>query len=274
MPLLALAGCGSDGDARPSDAGPVISDPGVAHIHGVGINPADDAVIIATHTGMFRAPAGEQRAERIGDRRQDTMGFTVVGPDRFLGSGHPDLRDDLPPLLGLIRSSDAGKRWQPVSLLGEADFHILRAAGDRVYGVNSADGALMASADGGRTWEQRTPPGPLLDLAIDPRDPDRIVVASERGLAFSSDGGKGWRPLDPQRAGLLAWTDRLVLVDAAGDVHASSDDGRSFAKVGALGGQPAALASRDGQLIAALHDNTVHVSSDGGRTWKLRVRES
>jgi hypothetical protein len=230
-------------------------------------------VIIATHTGLFRAVPGQQRAQRVGDRRQDTMGFTVVGPDRFLGSGHPDARDNLPPLLGLIRSDDAGRSWQPVSLLGEADFHVLRASGERVYGVNSADGALMVSADGGQTWKQRTPPGPVLDLAIDPDDPNRIVVSGERGLAVSRDGGKGWRPLDA-RVGLLAWTDELVLVDAAGEVHRSTDAGQSLEKVGTLGGQPAALATHEGQLLAALHDNTVHVSADGGRSWRLRVRGS
>ena len=271
---LLLAGCGAGDDAgSPPRSEPIETDAGVSHIHGVGIDPADDAVIVATHTGLFRSAPGQLDATRIGDRRQDTMGFTVVGPGSFLGSGHPDPRDDLPPLLGLIRSDDAGRSWQPVSLLGEADFHVLRAAGRRVYGVNSADGALMGSTDGGRTWEQRTPPGPVLDLAIDPRDGERIVASGERGLSVSRDGGEGWRPLQPDRVGLLAWTeDRLVLVDATGDVHASDDDGRTFAKVGSVGAQPAALSAHEGQLLAALHDNTVHVSADGGRTWKLRVR--
>jgi hypothetical protein len=36
------------------------------------------------------------QARRVADRYQDTMGFTVTGPDRFLGSGYPDGRDDLP----------------------------------------------------------------------------------------------------------------------------------------------------------------------------------
>ena len=269
--LLALAGCGRDENAPSESSESVVVDAGVSHIHGVGINPADDSVIIATHTGLFRAAPGQPKPERIGDRRQDTMGFTVVGPDRFLGSGHPDARDNLPPLLGLIRSDDAGRNWQPISLLGEADFHVLRAAGQHVYGLNSADGALMSSADGGGSWKQRTPPGSLLDLAIDPENPERIVVSGERGLAISRDGGKGWRPLDAERVGMLAWTDELVLVDAAGDVHASDDAGRSFETVGALGGKPAALAAHRGQLVAALHDNTVHVSADGGRSWKLRV---
>lgn len=148
---------------------------------------------------------------------------------------------------------------------------MLRAAGQHVYGVNSADGALLASTDGGRSWRPRTPPGAALDLAIDPQNPERIVLSTEDALFLSTDGGRGWRPLG-DRAGLLAWTDVLVLVDAEGAVHASRDDGRSFQPVGTLGGQPAALAAHERQLLAALHDNTVHLSDDGGRTWTLRVQ--
>ena len=65
------------------------------------------------------------------------MGFTVTGPDRFLGSGHPDGREGLPPFLGLIRSTDAGRTWERVSLLGKRDFHVLEAAGERIYGFGS-----------------------------------------------------------------------------------------------------------------------------------------
>ena len=47
---------------------------------------------------------------RVADRYQDTMGFTVNGPNTFLGSGHPDFvaDPDFPTRLGLIRS-DGGK---------------------------------------------------------------------------------------------------------------------------------------------------------------------
>lgn len=76
--------------------------------------PADGALYAATHTGLFRLD-GDGNVERIADRYQDTMGFTVAGPDEFLASGHPDLRDKelqvegKPPLLGLIESPDAGR---------------------------------------------------------------------------------------------------------------------------------------------------------------------
>ena len=270
----ALALSGGGGEAADQPAAPAaVSDAGVSHVHGVGVNPADGAVIVATHTGLFRAAPGQTRAERIGDRRQDTMGFTVVGPDRFLGSGHPDPRDDLPPLLGLIASGDAGRSWTPRSLLGEADFHVLRASGRRIYGVNSADGRLLVSADGGGKWTPRTPPAPLLDLAIDPRDPDRIVASGEAGLFSSANAGRSWRPLQTAQAGLLAWSRQgLVLIDGAGDVHASRDAGRRFARGGSAGGQPVAVAADADELLVALPDNTVRLSRDGGRTWALRVQ--
>src|SRR5688500_13377313 len=108
---LLVVGCGGDPDdsgQAPSPGAPRVEDPGPIHVHGLGINPEDGALFVATHTGLFRAGEGERRATRVADRFQDTMGFTVVGPDRFLGSGHPDGREGLPPFPGLIESRDAG----------------------------------------------------------------------------------------------------------------------------------------------------------------------
>jgi hypothetical protein len=243
-------------------------------MHGLGINPADGSLMIATHSGLFRAASDSQEAERVGDRRQDTMGFTIVGPDRFLGSGHPDLRDDLPPLLGLIRSDDAGRSWQPVSLLGKADFHALRTAGTRIYGVNATDGQLLVSDDGGRNWAARTPSTALLDIAAAPGDPDHVVGAGEDGLFVSGDAGRTWRPLSRRHSGLLAWPrpDALYLVDGGGGVHLSDDAGKAWRKVGDVGEAPAALASHESELYVALHTNAVMRSSDGGRAWRVRVR--
>jgi hypothetical protein len=192
--LLALGplACGGQQDEKAKRGpGPVIEDPGPIHVHGLGVNPADGALFVATHTGLFRAARGERRAERFADRYQDTMGFTITGPDQFLGSGHPDGRDKLPPFLGLIRSTDAGRTWEPVSLLGERDFHVLEAAGQQIYGFgsdfDSQQTSLLVSDDGGRTWDERTPPEPLTSLAIDPRDPERVVATGERGIYSSTD---------------------------------------------------------------------------------------
>ena len=269
-------GCGDDESSESRPGGRFeVGDPGPIHVHGLGINPKDGALFVATHTGLFRAAEGQDKPERVGDRFQDTMGFTIVGPDTFLGSGHPDGRDGLPPFLGLIRSEDGGRSWQPVSLLGERDFHVLEASGRRVYGFGSdfrtRQPGFLVSDDNGETWERREVPEPLISLAISPRDARRIVASGRAALYVSEDAGRRWLP-HPGPPGLLAWGDELNVVDANGAVHAAADAGQRPRPVGHIEGKPAALESGPaGELYAALHDGTIKRSDDGGRTWSVRA---
>jgi hypothetical protein len=271
-----VAGCGGDDQTgSPSGDGgdSLVSDAGPQHVHGLGINPSDNSLYIATHSGLWRAPAGQPKAKRVAGIYHDLMGFTVVGPNQFLASGHPDARHDLPPQLGLQRSTDAGRSWKTVSLLGKADLHVLRAAGERVYGVDSGTGAFLTSADGGRSWQQQTPPARVFDLAIAPGDADRVVAATERGLFGSTDTGRTWRPLRDDVAGLLAWPNEraLYLVDADGNVLRSPDAGREFKRVGTVGAQPEAFAANGArELYAAVHGGQVVMSGDGGANWRTR----
>jgi hypothetical protein len=273
----ALFWVSDDGGGEETFTGVPATDPGPVHVHGLGVNPADNALFIATHTGLYRVDEGERKAERVGDLYQDTMGFTIVGPNRFLGSGHPDLNEaqekNLPPHLGLIESTDKGENWESISLLGEADFHVLRFAGERVYGYDATNDRLLVSADRGRSWNELEKPGPLVDLAVDPADDRRIVVASAgglEGLFESRDGGENWKRVS-EAVGLLAWPDRLYVLTGGGQVFASADGGRRLEGQGDIGGQPAALvAEGPRELYAALHDGTIKRSTDGGVTWAVR----
>jgi hypothetical protein len=128
-----------------------VGDPGPIHVHGLDINPGEGALFVATHTGLFRAGSGERQAKRVAGRSQDTMGFTVIEPDHFLRSGHPDLREDLPPFLRLIESRDAGPTWKPISLLGQGHFHLLEADGLRIYGFGSDPKARQADCPSATT---------------------------------------------------------------------------------------------------------------------------
>lgn len=264
--LTVLVGaCAGEGGGAPEG----VADTGPQHVHGLGVNPADGSLYLATHTGLFRMRRGANAGGRVGDGAQDTMGFAVAGPDRFLGSGHPDPRDDLPPLLGLIESSDGGRTWKSVSLQGEADFHALRAVGPRVVGYDASNARLMVSKDSGRTWTQSRPPAGVIDLAVDPRRPDRIVAATGTGLMTTSDDGASWRR-GTGDAGILAWptSDALYTFADGGDVSVSRDGGVSWERTGDLGGEPAAATAdaRD-SLIVALHDGRIVSSGDGGHTW-------
>jgi hypothetical protein len=266
--IAAVAGRGG----RP--AGPTSEARGLEHVHGLGVNPADGTLLIATHAGLFRAASGTTKPTRVGTSQQDVMGFSVVGPDRFLGSGHPGPDQRLPPLLGLIESRDGARSWKSISLMGQADFHVLRSAGERVYGFNSAAGTLMTSADGGRTWTSLRPPGPVIDLAIDPRDPSHAVASTDQALITSTDAGRTWRALQPSVVGLLAWpsSNQLYWIDVQGIVHRSSDAGRNWQRTGgSIGGQPAAFASYKADLYAAPPDGTVKRSSNGGKSWTVRA---
>ena len=278
LTLAGLAGCGeqapNSGGADAPQAG--VEDAGPIHVHGLGVNPADGALFVATHTGLFRAAPGESRTRRVADRYQDTMGFEITGPDQFLGSGHPDLREDLPPFLGLIRSRDGGRSWRAVSLQGDVDFHVLEARGERVYGYGSdfrsRQARFLTSEDGGRRWDRLDAPEPLVSLAISPADSRRLVASGEQGVFASRDAGRSWSAVEAPASGLLAWTARgLFLAGADGRVWRSTDGNSSWASAGSVGGRPAAFdGGQDEELLVALHDGTIKRSADAGREWTIR----
>jgi hypothetical protein len=274
--LGVVALTGDDGD----DTAPVAGsgEPGVAHVHGLGVNPADGSILVATHYGTFRL-AGDDPAQRVGDSFQDTMGLTVVGPDHFLGSGHPDVagtREGLPGLLGLIESTDGGETWEPVSLLGEVDFHGLAYAHDQVYGWDSTNGRFMVSADR-QNWDERSTVD-LFGFAVDPNDADHIVGGGPEGLVESSDGGSTWAPAEGPGLLVLSWDADAGLwgADQAGAVW--QQDGTEWTQAGELPGAPQAFLATADALYAAAggHDTDrtgIYVSGDGGRTWELRYRD-
>ena len=275
---VVLAGCsGGDGSSREQPRLDPADDPGVAHVHGLGVDPADGVLYAATHFGLFALPE-QGLATRIADRFQDTMGFTVVGPNTFLGSGHPDFQKDpeLPPRLGLIRSTDAAETWESVSLSGEVDFHALHSSGDKVYGWDSGSSRLMVSDDGGKTWDTRSTFA-LRDFVISPADADVLLASTEQGLVRSDDGGRTFAtvPTAPVLA-VLAWQkpEGLYGIDPSGTVHVSADGGLSWEKRGTVGGEPEALAAHEGELYAAATGKGVLASSDGGQTWSVRYSEA
>ena len=269
----------------PDDAGsaralpPVEVETGVVHVHGLGVDPGDGVLYAATHSGLFRVPE-QGRASRVANRAQDTMGFSVVGPGQFLGSGHPDSREDdlRPPLLGLIESEDRGQTWNRLSLRGEADFHALEAAHGNVYGFDATSRTFMVTRDR-QTWDRRSELS-LADFAVDPADPDVVLATTEAGLLRSSDGGRAWAqvPGAPLLV-VLAWAreGQLSGVTPDGTVQRSEDGGATWTARGSVGGSPEALTVdvRDGResLYAAVSGGGIVVSTDEGRTFTTRYAD-
>lgn len=268
--VASLFGCGDgvDGQSQLNRQ----NDPGPVHVHGLGENPADGSTVIATHTGIWRLPEGSNEPTRVANRFQDTMGFAVAGPDHFVGSGHPDMSEDLPPYLGFIDSRDAGETWDEVSLLGEADFHVLEISGTRVYAFGSdfkeRRSQFLTSQDAGRTWTESRVPEPIVSMAIDPTDSKTLVASGETRLFKSVDAGSTWRRV-PGGPGLLVWRQKLHRVDQKGEISVASSPGEAFVRVGRVDGSPAAFDAGDKELLVALHDGTI-MESASGRSWKLR----
>lgn len=259
---------------------PTGGDVGIEHVHGLGVDPADGVLYAATHFGLWRIPE-EGEATRVADRYQDTMGFTVIGPRTFLGSGHPDFQKDpeLPTRLGLIRTSDAGETWRRVSLGGQADLHVPHAVHGRIYAWDAERARVMLSHDDGKSGETRSVLD-LRDMAVSPTEPELILATTEQGLMRSVDGGRTWAlvPGAPPLV-VLAWAAGDALHGAAPDgrlLH-SVDGGTTWQPRGTVAGEPEALAVdlADGneRLYVAVSEQSILSSSDGGVTFTIRYAE-
>lgn len=263
-----VAACASRGGQSVPSEGTSVQ---LAHVHGLGVDPATGDLYAASHYGLIRFPQ-QGKPSRVGGLVQDFMGFTVVGPNHFLASGHPGAGQDGPSNVGLINSTDGGQSWQPLSLAGQADFHLLKARHGLVYGSNT--GQLLVSKDG-RAWETRVSIA-MADLAVSPQNPQMLLATTQQGLAHSTDGGRSFQLLaGAPRLQLVTWTDAGDLIGIApdGTVHVSGDGGATWSHRGSAQGEPEALTVSGDQIYAAVNGKIVS-SNDGGRTFRTRSEDS
>lgn len=242
------------------------------HVHGLAVDHGTGTLFAATHVGLFRIDDG-RTAVRVSQQALDLMGFTAVGPGRFLASGHPGDPGDGPANLGLIESTDGGATWQTISLSGAADFHGLRAAHGAVYGYNSTDGAFMVSTDR-KTWDRRSTVA-MGAFVVSPADADTVLAAGRQGLQRSTDGGRTWAVIaDTPNFHVLTWDEpaRVWAVAGDGEVWASTDGGASWQRRGQVQGEPHAIGTHEDTVFVAIAGDVIVASDDGGATWTDRYR--
>jgi photosystem II stability/assembly factor-like uncharacterized protein len=292
---LLAAGCGGDEPAEtastptpnPTTAPESTAAPegsaANAFIGSLAVDPGDGTLMIGTGLGLFRLERGAKQAHRVTGELSTPDGDGTLSSNLvvryakagdLLASGHPEGGGALPENLGLIRSADAGDTWNVISELGESDFHILQAAGDHVVAVRAEQTDVLVSRDGGGSFETRTPPAMPLDVAFDPKDPARMVVATEQGTFSSADGGDSWRPRDPIPSEQLAWgAQGLYRSDPGGLVKLSTDGGATWKDRGNVGLTVNELAvDDDGALFAAIPGGEVKKSTDAGAKWETLLR--
>ncbi|MET9955429.1 F510_1955 family glycosylhydrolase [Streptomyces sp. NPDC006339] len=268
--LLAACGGGSPSDSAAApgeEPQPALH----SHIHGLGIDPEDGRLYVATHEGIYTAD-DKGSPQLVGNSRDDFMGFTVTGAKTFLASGHPAPGSDQPDNHGLIKSTDAGKSWKTASLKGEADFHSLDHAKGITYGYDSTGGLLRVSKDG-TTWQDRARLQ-ALDFAVNPADPNQLVATTAEGVARSTDGGATFAPGQGPGMEFLSWAspESLFGVDFTGALSISSDGGSTWKKTASVpGGQPQALTAVDEKHILAATQDGIYESRDAGKTFTKRL---
>lgn len=244
--------------------------PDWGHVHNLMLD--GDVVYIGTHSGFWRQETGQEPV-LLSQPAFDVMGLAGSN-DRWLASGHPGSEMEGPSDLGLIESVDEGVTWQPVSLLGEIDFHRLAAVDEFILGLAAHSGSLLRSTDGGRSWSDLGTPG-IFDLAINPANPDVVFATSEDGTLRSENGGETFTPVTtPELLAFLAWGGQgLYAASTQGQILFSSDSGVSWSTRGSLGAAPGEL-SVDAGNVVALVDDSIWGSVDGGLTFVKRVAGS
>ncbi|GAB6858028.1 F510_1955 family glycosylhydrolase [Microbacterium xylanilyticum] len=264
--VLLLAGCTT---AVALDTSPPIA-ASFGHVHGI-VGLADDAVLLGTHSGLYKVTKMGIVMGPIGGNDFDAMGLTGT-QDTLFASGHPGPKTAAllgTPNLGVIESVDSGVTWKPVAFTGTDDFHVLTAASDgTIYAISSTSPAMRISHDKGATWSNgATIPAADVAIAAD----NTLYAATPEGLLQSEDSGATFTTVPG--APLLY----QVQADSSGALVGVSTDGilwrlasGSWTRFGTATGTVQALgAVGDGTIVLVDDRGVVQIRDDKPTVLKL-----
>ena len=264
------------------------------HDHGHGLSFSPDAKALLAPSELGLAVYEEGTWSEVYGAIPSFSGFSVT-ERAIYSSGHWSAEAPLRNPVGLIRSTDGGRTWQPLALAGEADFPVL-AAGYRsnaLYVLNARPNSAMSAQglyvthDQGKTWRRAAGRGlqaEIHGLAAHPREAGTVAVATGRGLYLSRDAGESFVRLDGREPATAVAFDlegkRLRYARAlSNQVVESSLEGRGrrtlrlpplkLDYVTCLAQNP-----KDERMLAfATRRRDVYLSNDGGVNWRLIAEE-
>src|SRR5262245_38993383 len=189
----------------------------VGAIHAVAAHPSDPNILYVggVNSGIWRTGNATAASPNwtpltdnfpslsIGalefDPTDPTRRTLVAGIGRFSSFGQNG-----GPLTGILRTTDGGDTWTPIShpLLTNQNISGVAARGSTLLAsataLGSSTGGLFRSVDGGVNWTlvsggNGLTAGGAFDLAGDPSDPNRFYVSVQKiGIFGSKDGGATW----------------------------------------------------------------------------------
>ncbi len=277
--LAAVTACG--GDSASEDSGTPASSGTSPDIRSIAIDPADGTMLAGSGPTFYRVRPGAEAPETVTGAIKTASGSGTLtrdvvvrfsGPGTIVASGHSS-DAALPPVLGLVRSTDLGETWEPVSGLAKADYHEIEVVGDRIYALkNEEPGMIQFSDDGGKTFGSIEAPssGVPIDVAVNPGDPSHWAVSNDQGVFISTNEGGSWRQRDPIFGARIAWSapDALYSAGKDGKIKRSTDGGVTWGEVGTIGAGPKEfIVTPKGELYASVAGGEIRRSTNGGATW-------
>ncbi|MGZ8724537.1 MAG: hypothetical protein ACXWYG_10905 [Aeromicrobium sp.] len=167
----------------------------------------------------------------------------------------------------MIASDDGTETWESMLLAGQADFHTLAPTENGVYVYNSVASMLMYSGDG-EEWTDLFR-GALRDIAVDPDDPDHVLLTTDNGVETYRRGHDPRVLAKTDGIALIEWVDERTVVGLTvdGRVLTSTDSGNKWADAGQVRGDIEALgADSDGWQVATT--DGIFESTDQGKWWR------
>lgn len=240
-------------------------------MHSLVVAPTDPSLLyVGGHQSVATSTDGGASWHQVPSlENADAMGWAFSDRRIFVG-GHP----------GLSVSEDGGDTFQLRNQgLPATDLHGLGGSDDVLYASSPAIG-VIASLDGGRTWEVRTTEAGqtfMGSILVDPKDSDHVLAPDMRlGAVESLDGGRTWRRLGGvANATWISW-DRddteTIVVSTTGAAAASNDGGTTWEDIDIPAGVSVVEVAPGGErLYAAVHHAPtveVWISGDDGQSWQ------
>ena len=134
----------------------------------------------------------------------------------------------------LLRTTNSGTTWQPISFWGGSWYHIDFV--NSTVGFVGANGALAMTSDAGESWSLRSqyPDCPVI-FGMDFRDANVGLVGgimagtTEEGIYKTSNGGQTWVLKDQNAANDVLWTSATrAIADEGATVRESVDSGDTW----------------------------------------------
>jgi photosystem II stability/assembly factor-like uncharacterized protein len=201
------------------------------HVRDIAVDPEDPSVIyLALQVGYMVKSLDGGTTWQLLDHGLDADVHTIaVNPrhpgELLIATGGHDSRGEHAPGKALYRSEDGGVSWSPTALEFYQEYSIpvvrdtqtpdlayaaLARGYDRLWNRPSgAEGVVIRSEDGGRTWKALETGQPdasrlmAVTMAAHASEPNVVVAAFNNGdLLLSQDAGDSWQKLDVSLPGV------------------------------------------------------------------------